>query len=175
MALRGTIEERGENKFLVRIFLGTDHNGKDHRPSKMVRGTIKDAKKALTAMLKDADAGHLTQGETMTLSAYLDTWLETSVKLNTRAKTYREYSGALKRYVRPKLGNKKLQKITTLDVQHVYASMSEAGLARATIIHTHAVLREALEQAVKWQLLGRNPANYVDLPKRQYKEEMYAL
>lgn len=54
-------------------------------------------------------------------------------------------------------------------------AMSVKGLAAATMSHAHAVLREALEQAVKWQLLGRNPASHVDLPRRKPKKEIYAM
>jgi len=40
--------------------------------------------------------------------------------------------------------------------------------------YAHAVLRSALKQAVKWQLLANNPADYVDLP-RQKRTEMHAM
>ena len=52
--------------------------------------------------------------------------------------------------------------------------MLESGLSPRTIRYTHAVLSSALKQAVKWQLLPRNAAEYVDLP-RQKRTEMYAM
>lgn len=48
--------------------------------------------------------------------------------------------------------------------------MLENGLSPRTVRYTHAVLRNALEQAVKWQMLHRNPAQFVDLPKQKRKE-----
>jgi len=44
------------------------------------------------------------------------------------------------------------------------------GLSPRTVRYTHSVLRSALNQAVKWGLLYRNPADLVDLPKQQKKE-----
>lgn len=175
MAGRGEISQRGENKFVVRVFLGRDGNGKRKRVAKTVHGTIKDAKKALTALLRDADLGLLAENGNITLDEYLDKWLETSVKPHLRSKTYRGYKSSLSRYFREPLGAKKLSKITTMDIQSIYADMLSKKLAPATVIYAHAVIREALQQAVKWQMLTRNPADFVDLPKQRSKPEMYAM
>jgi len=39
------------------------------------------------------------------------------------------------------------------------------GLSPRTVTHMHRVLREALQQALRWQLLARNPADAVKPPK----------
>ena len=39
------------------------------------------------------------------------------------------------------------------------------GLSPRTVTHMHRVLKQALGQAVKWDLLARNPADAVDPPK----------
>jgi integrase len=173
MAQRGEIEERGENKFVVRVFLGRDGNGKRKRVSKTVHGTKKDAQKALTGLLREADLGLLVETGNITLDQYLDQWLAT-VKPNLRPKSHKEYAGALKRYVRPVLGAKKLSAIKPVDIQAVYTAMQVKGIG-LSIRQTHVIFKDALEQAVKWQMLSRNPADYVDLPKRGNRQEMYAL
>ena len=38
-------------------------------------------------------------------------------------------------------------------------------LSPSTVHHMHRVLKHSLSQAVKWQLLARNPADAVDPPK----------
>ena len=48
--------------------------------------------------------------------------------------------------------------------------MLARGLSAVTVRHAHAVLRCALKQAVKWNLIPRNPADLVELPKVQRKE-----
>jgi len=52
--------------------------------------------------------------------------------------------------------------------------MLNKGLSSQTVRNTHAVLRSALNQAVKWRLLHQNPAMLVDLPKLN-KSEMKVL
>jgi integrase len=80
----------------------------------------------------------------------------------------------LKRYVRPLLGAKKLSSIKPVDIQAVYTARQAKGIG-LSIRQTHVILKDALEQAVKWQMLSRNPSDYVDLPKRGNRKEMYAL
>lgn len=36
--------------------------------------------------------------------------------------------------------------------------------------HAQNILHNAFEQAVRWQLVGKNPAQHVDLPKQRHKE-----
>lgn len=166
----GRIEERGKNKFLLRVFIGRDGNGKRKYINKTFHGTSKEAQKALRQLLRDKDLGLLADAGNITLDEYLDKWLETSVKPHLRGKTYRNYKGSLERYFRKPLGAKRLSKITTMDIQSVYADMLGRKLKSATVLYAHAVIREALEQAVKWKMIAINPALNVDLPKRSTPE-----
>jgi len=44
------------------------------------------------------------------------------------------------------------------------------GLARGSVRYIHAVLRRSLEQAVRWNLIPRNPAALTDPPKARQEE-----
>jgi integrase len=63
-----------------------------------------------------------------------------------------------------------LDKLQPLDIQKVYGEMSARGLSARVVRHAHAVLHNALKQAVKWNMLFRSPADLVELPKVQHKE-----
>jgi len=52
--------------------------------------------------------------------------------------------------------------------------MQQRGLSARTVRFTHAVMRSALHQAVKWRLIRQNPCESVDLPK-QAKGEIQVL
>ncbi len=174
MRRRGQVIERGKDTFLVRIYLGQGEDGKRRYYNKTITGTKRDAQRHLTSVLGDLDEGTFIEPSKESLNKYLDRWLETSAAPRLRARTARDYREVLARYVREPLGQKPLASITPLDIQSVYSGMLEAGLSPRTVRQTHAVLRSALKQAVKWQLLSRNPADYVDLP-RQKRTEMYAM
>lgn len=162
----GRIEQRGPNKYLLRVYTGVDGKGKRQYINKTFHGTSKEAQKALRQLLRDKDIGLLVETEKMTLSEFLDQWLKTSVQPHLREQTYRGYKHSLERYIREPLGAKRLGKVTTMDIQAVYASMLSKGLASATVIYAHAVIREALQQAVKWKMIAINPSLDVDLPKK---------
>lgn len=170
MRKRGQVIERGKDTFLVRIYLGDDEAGKRRYYNKTITGTKRDAQRHLTSVLGDLDKGTFIEPSKETLNRYLDRWLETSAVPRLRARTARDYREVLARYVREPLGQKPLASITPLDIQSVYSGMLESGLSPRTVRQTHAVLRSALKQAVKWQLLPKNPAEYVDLPRQKRTE-----
>ena len=53
----------------------------------------------------------------------------------------------------------------------MYNQMVNKDLSSSTVKNTHAVLSSALKQAIKWNILFRNPAELVDLPRTTKNEE----
>ncbi len=162
--MAGQIVPRGKRTFLVRVYLGRDANGKRDYHSQTVRGSKKDAQAVLNKLLHDKDMGTLVEPARMSLDEYLDHWLEASVKPRVREGTHQEYAATLRRNVRPILGAKKLGSIKPVDIQGVYTDMHKRGLTDS-VRFTNTVLKDALKQAVKWQMISQNPADFVDLPK----------
>lgn len=159
--MRGQIVKRGENVWYVRIFLGRDGRGKRKYFNKTIHGTKKDAQKFLTAKTREKDLGVFIESTALTLNEYLDRWLESAIKPRVSQRTADGYAGLLKRYVRESLGQKKLENVQTLDIQKVYAQMQQRGLSARIVRHTHSALHNALKQAVKWNLLNKNAAEFV--------------
>lgn len=170
-----SITNRGKNKWFVRVFIGRER-GESKFHNKLVRGDKKAALAYASKIEAARDGGTLEEllnpepMKVLTLDAYLDRWLEEAVKPSVRETTYDGYSGILKRYVRPRLGSMTLAKITPPDIQSLYNSMKERGLSTRMVQYTHAVLRSALKQAVGWQLLGMNPADYTKRRKSEADE-----
>ncbi len=103
---------------------------------------------------------------TLTVDKYLRQWLESSARSSVAPRTYANYELQVERHLVPALGHLRLDKLTSLRVQALYNAKLEEGLKPATIRHIHAVLHRALAQAqLRWRLLGRNPADGVELPK----------
>lgn len=171
--MAGQIVKRGERNFVVRVYLGRDAEGKRDYLNQTVRGTKKDAQAVLNKLLRDKDMGVLIEPARMSLDEYLDHWLETSVKPRVRERTHKEYAATLRRYVRDPLGGRRLGSIKPVDIQALYSELQATGRTK-TVRYVHTVLRDALNQAVKWQMLMQNPADFVDLP-RQERTKMRAL
>jgi integrase len=172
--MAGQILKRGERNFIVRVYLGRDADGKRDYLNQTVRGSKKDAQALLIRLLREKDMGVLIEPARMSLNDYLDHWLTASVKPRVRTRTHRNYSDTLRLYVRPRIGSRRLGSLKPVDIQAVYSEMQEAGLSSMVRL-THTLLKGALTQAVKWQMLARNPAEYVDLPKRRTAGKARAL
>ncbi len=172
--MAGQIIERGKDKWLVRIYLGLDGNSKRKYHNKTIHGNKKSAQAYLNKALHEKDTGTFTEQSKELLCKYLGRWLETSAKPRLREKTYNSYEGLIRLYIKPQLGDTIISQLTPIQIQKFYNSMIDNGLSARTVRYTHSVLRSALEQAVKWQMLYRNPTEFVDLPK-QKKKEMQVL
>lgn len=169
--MAGQIVKRGEGTWVVRIFLGRD-GGRRRYMNRTVHGTRKDAERVRTALMRERDLGTLAEPCRLSLNDYLDQWLEKSAKPRVRERTFTDYSELLERYIRKPLGGRQLHRITPLDIQGVYAGMLAKGLSARTVRYAHAVLRSALSQAVKWQMIPTNPAQAVDLPRQERRERV---
>jgi integrase len=96
--------------------------------------------------------------------------LEAVPRLRSSERSVDQTQSIFKRYFRETIGYKKLEKLHVLDLQKVYGEMLARGLSPLTVRHAHSVLRCALKQAVRWNLLPRNPAELVELPRVPRKE-----
>ena len=84
----------------------------------------------------------------------------------------------IEHYIKPYLGNVAVKDLTTHDLDLFYNSLqdkpavvlkghkkTDATVSLSVIEKTHALLRSALNQAVKWEYITDNPAERVTLPK----------
>lgn len=111
---------------------------------------------------QDVQNGMPIAPERMTLRQYLDQWIETvtptSAPLSPAA-----YKTIIRR-LDPLIGNKRLGRLTTLDIQRAYADIIPL-FAPNTVQTTHRMLHAALADAVKWQIIPRNPATGTEVPR----------
>lgn len=171
----GQIVSRGRHRWLVRVFLGRDHDSRKRRyHNRTIHGPARRAQEALTRMLRERDLGRGLEGSEITLNEFLDRWLETAAKPKLREKSYRSYNGLLRRYIRPALGERILSTITPLDVQATCQQMVDRGLSSRTVRYAHTVLRSAMRQAIRWRLTLQDPTDGAQLP-RLGRREMHVL
>jgi integrase len=168
--MAGQIIKRGERTWLVRIFMGRDLDRKQKFHHKTVHGTKRDAQRYLTAAKREMDLGVFVEPAAISVSEYLKRWLRDAARPRVSARTADGYASLLDRYISPRLGHMRLDKLQPLDIQAVYGEMLVAKLSAIVVRHTHAALHTALKQAVKWGLLSRNPSDFVELPKVPHKD-----
>jgi integrase len=170
---RGTIEQRGADKWLVRVTFGTDPTtGKQYRGSKLIAGRKKDAEKYLTNWLGRADTGEqpvVTALRKQTLGEWLDEYWKTwsgGLHARTRAK----FEENLKLYVPLGLMTIRLVNLSPRHLQSMFNDLAAKGLSWGTLSYTYRVLRARLNDAVTHDRLHVNPMSKVSLPARPHSE-----
>jgi integrase len=110
------------------------------------------------------DSGLPLPSERVTLAAYLEHWLEDSVKQSVRPYTFQSYSMLVHRHIIPELGRIALAKLSPQDVQSLLNHKRESGLSPRTVQYIHSIVRRALGQAERWGMVPRNVARLVSSP-----------
>lgn len=127
---------------------------------------------------------------------YLIYWLDHAVKPERKATTHRGYESAVRLHILPVLKSKRLNKLTAQDVRQFLAVVREKCLCCANkldihrpaekqccsikkcckkrpsvrqVQYAHAVLRNALSNAVREELISRNVAKLVQVPTPRYR------
>jgi integrase len=150
--------------------------------------TQKDAREKLRQAQRAAEDGlPLETGRGATLGAYLDQWCAVTLPARVRAgrlkpSTFDSYRDVVERHIVPTLGKEPLTKLTPakvrawLSAKQIEPSARQpkprAGadpippvlLSSRTVQYFHAVLRKALADAVRDELVGRNVAALVEPP-----------
>jgi integrase len=167
----GQIIARGARRWLVRVYLGRDSEMRKRTyHNQTVYGSLRNAQAYLTRRLHERDLSRGVEGLQVTVDEFLDHWLKTAVKPKVRAKTRRDYAAMLRRYIRPAIGARILASLSPLEIQAAYQVMIDRKLSARTVRYAHAVLRAAIKQAIRWQLLLNDPTQGVELPREQCRE-----
>src|SRR3989441_6626419 len=135
--MAGQLYKRGERRWLVRIFMGRDLNGKQKFHHKMIHGNKRDAQRYLTAARREMDLGAFVEPAAISLSEYLKRWLRDAARPRVSARTADGYEALLKRHIYPRIGYMRLDKVQPLDIQGVYGEMLVAKLSAIVVRHTH--------------------------------------
>lgn len=174
--MRGHIEKRGDGAYRLLIDLPRGTDGKRKRLSRTVRGTRKQAEAELARILSETSDGTFVKPSELSCSDYLDKWLA-HAKGNLSPTTYRGYKRIIETELKPALGRSKLSDLTPLQIQGFLAdalahpSKRDGGTrAPRTVLRYFMVLNKSLNQAMRWQLIARNPCALVDPPKAPHVE-----
>lgn len=182
----GSIRKRSDGRWEGRYTAGYDpETGK--RIIKNVLGkTQAEVKGKLKAAVEQAQQVDVIRRDDYTVASWLWTWYELYSKPNVRPSTAEYYRRSIEKHVVPRIGDIKLNRLTSRDIQKLYRDLQEngrlrevqrsknPGLSNATVRGIHMMLHNALDRAVKERLILRNPTEDCIIPKL-VKQEMKIL
>jgi integrase len=163
---RGSLRQRGKNVFNVSVSLGRDPTTRKYRYQWVtVHGSKKDAEKKLVELLHQIDTGGYVKPGKTTLGEFFDRWLRDYVRPNLSPRTYEGYEEICRHHLAPFFGNLTLNELKAEHLQRYNSEKLSSSLSAMTVRHHHTVLHKALQTAIKWELISRNPADAVEPPK----------
>jgi integrase len=177
--MKGHIRERGKGHWYAVLDL-RDATGKRRRKwhSLDAKGKL-EAQIECSNLISSIDHGMYLEPDKTTVAEFLERWLE-NTKANVAPRTHERYAEIARKNIVPLLGNVVLSKLKPAQISEAYAralwkgTTSNGALSPQSVGHIHRTLKQALKQAVRWELLNRNPAEAVDAPKVERKQ-MHAL
>lgn len=180
--MRGHIVKRGKDSYTIVLSLGYDPvTCKRLRQWVSVKGNKKEAELKLSELLHQVDTGSFVKPGKVTVGEFLDRWIKDYAWPNLAPRTAEGYEHIIRRHIVPSLGSITLTQLKPEHMQRYYAEKLACGrcdgkgsLSAKTVRHHHITLHDALECAVKWGLLSRNPLD-ATAPPRPQAHEMHTL
>ncbi len=133
-------------------------------------GTRKEAGEKLAKALANKADGIVVDDKNLSIGEYLDRWLSDAVRGTIRESTFSRDKYLVTNNIKPSIGRVKLKNINALHLQSLYRERQDSGLSASTVQKIHHVMHKALGQAVRWDLIPRNPADAVKAPTPTPKE-----
>ena len=153
------VRKKSENSYEVRV----KHDGKTYYE---YASTITEAKKKRVDLKYQLTHGTYIKPATYTFDEWFNFWIknykENSVKIGT-IQTYKNYYNSC---VKERFGDVKIDKIKGADIQAFYNDLTKKGRKLSTIKVVKAFMSNCLKQAVKDELIARNPFDATSLPRK---------
>ncbi|MCR9200626.1 MAG: site-specific integrase [Planctomycetaceae bacterium] len=165
----GTIFQRKDGVWVGRISLGNDSEGK--RRQRTVYGQRQaDVAAKLEVLRQQARKGQDAVASNDSLESYLSRWLADDVAVNKAAKTYEEYESVTRLHVVPFIGHLKMSQLNGEHLQRWQADQKRKGYSDNQRAKSIRILRNALNKAIKLNLISHNPTAAIDKPRVQRRE-----
>src|SRR3954467_14949321 len=100
-----------------------------------------------------------------TVGQFLTRWL-TSKQTQMRPRAWATYEQSVRLHLAPGIGRHRLARLRPQHLEQWMKEAQEQGLSARAIRYARAVLRIALNQALKWKLVRENVATFVDPPRQ---------
>lgn len=148
--------------------------------------TLSEAKRRKAEVEYRQELGNLVVPKCKTLNELLNEYVSLYGKSVWSMAIHASNTGLIRNYISPMLGEMPLNEITARVLEKYYATLlttkavaritdspykkTKNYVAIPTIRKIHSLLRSAFTQAVKWDLIEKNPATYATVPKQEEKK-----
>ncbi|MFI6168924.1 tyrosine-type recombinase/integrase [Nocardia sp. NPDC051052] len=164
----GTLYHRSDGRWEGAAYLPTA-SGRIRR-LRVYGKTRKEASEKLTMSLADTKRGIPLPEQSWKVGAYLDYFMRDIAPKTLRPTTINTYGNVIQGHLKPMLGSHSLTRLTVTGLQEVFDQRIAHGMSLPTAVHVRIVLSAALTRAMREDLVVRNVARLVVLPRYDRKE-----
>ncbi len=172
------ITKRG-NTFRIRVFVGTDINGKSLIKSTTFTPpdgvTVKRAEKLAQEYAFEYERhcrGYVDLNENMRFSELAEWYFTNYAPIELKESTIYTYKGQYKNHIAPVIGNMKVKDITTPKLTQVIQSYE---LNPATVKKLYVIIQSIFRRGVEQGFIRDTPCHNILLPKRKTSRRNKAL
>jgi integrase len=169
--MKGHIRERSPGHWAIVLEVRDPTSGRRKRKWHAFTGTKRQAQDECARLIAELNGGLYIEPTKITVGQFLDRWLEHTKPL-VSPRTHERYGELVSKNLKPLLGAVLVTKLPPMQISEAYAKALSSGhrkggggLAPSTVRYLHVILKASLRQAVRWQILARNPVDAVDSPK----------
>ncbi len=146
----------------LRVSAGKDPaTGKYRYVQKVVYGGPRVASQELVQLVASSRGGPSSGA---TVEDLFQEFFELCERSGLAKTTVFSYKVLTEKHILPALGNSQIVSVSARDLDKLYAQMSKKGLSAARVRYAHAIIRRALNQAVKWGWISVNVAKLATPP-----------
>ena len=184
----GNIRKRKDGRWEGRYTAGRDPETGKPVYKNVLGKTQGEVREKLKKAIADSQRLDMNRSGTHTVKSWMQMWYEVYAEPRLRENTKDYYLNYINNHIIPELGDIKLDKLTTIQIQKFYNDLQKNGRVQrykhiqlknkglsVRVVHgIHTLLNNCLEQAVSERLILVNPARGCKLPKME-KREMKVL
>ncbi|OEG00055.1 hypothetical protein BHF71_06775 [Vulcanibacillus modesticaldus] len=165
--MKGHVRKRG-NKWVFVLDVGIKPDGSRDRKWFSGYNTKKEAEKAMAEKIAEINRGEYVAPIKTKFKDYMTEWLDSK---QVKKRTLETYTWLVEKHIIPTLGNIELQKLNAMHIDKLLNKLrKEKALSDGNIQKIYTLINDALNKAVKYGLLQKNVASYVDKPKASKPE-----
>jgi len=138
--------------------------------SKAVSERKKEAERFLTQVQAELVSGSYIERKEVGFAEFAERWITEVATARVKPSTLRTYEAVTRRSLIPHFGDTPLLKLTPEAIQRYLSVTVAAGHSAKTAGNHLVLLKTILKQAVMWEYLHRNPAEFVKRPKTEHRE-----
>ena len=116
------------------------------------------------------DAGLPLDDDKLTVNQLLDRWFDDVMRHQVASPALSNYETIARIHIRPALGGKQVAKLKPAEIDALLSAKLDSGLSVSTVRRIRSVLAQALTQAQRWEMVGRNAASLSRPPRAPRRE-----